>query len=808
MSPRRLALASTLATFAALALTAAPAQAAGTETLKLSVTGAGRVEGPEGISCEEGGGTCEAKFESNALITLTAVPTERSTFNHWTGCEENPRPTQCKVRINTFAETDVSAEFSPRTQEKLTVANPGSGVGGGFISGSRPGPEFNRIRCGDQEEECEQEYSQGMTVTLEVSPNQRSEFLGWTGCTSEPSPTECKVEMTEAKTVKAKLAPIEQEVLTVATEGTGAGQISASPGGEFPALECGNGATACTAEYNKGAKLTLTASPATYSRFGGWKNCPNVLSSNEFSASECEVPDLTAATEVKAQFAPIPQKTLEVSVTGPGEVNSSPAGISSCAEGGGTCSGHFDSEGPEATVTLSASPAADNHLEKWEGACSGTTTCEVTMSAAHSVKALFATTFQELSVSRTGSGEITSSPSGIACNEDLCEHEFPEGLTVTLTAHPGPHRQLGAWSGCTEEPTPTECEVQIGSSTTEVKAEFTPIVQPLTVVPNSGGSVSASEGAISACTRSGGTCTAEYDEASTQTLTATPGPHYSFKEWEAGDCKAELGPHNEKCEVEVGTSPAEVHSTFAPITHTLTLTPLGPGSVKATSGTIDNCSEGGGTCSGTYLEAATPLLVASPGPGQAVAWEGCTAAEEDTCEVQIGASDATVKATFSPLTHALTLTKAGAGQGTLACNGAPCAARYSQGTALTLTASPASGSTFAGWSGGGCSGTGTCHLTMQADTTLTATFNANPPPPVEEHCVVPALAGKTLSQARSALTAAHCALGTVIKPKPKKHHKLGPLVVKSSSPPAGTTLPAGNKVNLTLGPKPKKKGKK
>src|SRR5262249_26510622 len=40
-----------------------------------------------------------------------------------------------------------------------------------------------------------------------------------------------------------------------------------------------------------------------------------------------------------------------------------------------------------------------------------------------------------------------------------------------------------------------------------------------------------------------------------------------------------------------------------------------------------------------------------------------------------------------------------------------------------LTATPATGSAFAGWSGGGCTGTGTCTVTPTATTTVTATFN-------------------------------------------------------------------------------------
>lgn len=71
-------------------------------------------------------------------------------------------------------------------------------------------------------------------------------------------------------------------------------------------------------------------------------------------------------------------------------------------------------------------------------------------------------------------------------------------------------------------------------------------------------------------------------------------------------------------------------------------------------------------------------------------------------------------------------------------------------------------------------------------------------------CVVPKLAGKTLARAKAALRKANCGVGKVRKPKHGKGKKLGPLVVKSSKPSAGRTLPAGTPVNLRLGPKPRK----
>jgi len=74
----------------------------------------------------------------------------------------------------------------------------------------------------------------------------------------------------------------------------------------------------------------------------------------------------------------------------------------------------------------------------------------------------------------------------------------------------------------------------------------------------------------------------------------------------------------------------------------------------------------------------------------------------------------------------LVVTKAGTGSGTvtsspagIACC-ATCSASFASGT-VTLTASAASGSTFAGWTGD-CTGTGTCSVTMSVSHDVTATF--------------------------------------------------------------------------------------
>jgi PASTA domain-containing protein/List-Bact-rpt repeat protein len=97
--------------------------------------------------------------------------------------------------------------------------------------------------------------------------------------------------------------------------------------------------------------------------------------------------------------------------------------------------------------------------------------------------------------------------------------------------------------------------------------------------------------------------------------------------------------------------------------------------------------------------------------------------------VTVGAGGSTQHACPS---YTLSLAKAGTGSGTVTSSqagidcGATCSHAYPNGTIVTLTATPAVGSALAGWSGGGCSGTGACIATMSSDTPVTATFTLVP----------------------------------------------------------------------------------
>lgn len=86
----------------------------------------------------------------------------------------------------------------------------------------------------------------------------------------------------------------------------------------------------------------------------------------------------------------------------------------------------------------------------------------------------------------------------------------------------------------------------------------------------------------------------------------------------------------------------------------------------------------------------------------------------------------------SPTKYTLSVVKDGTGTGTVTSSpggincGTACAYDFDENTSVTLTATPNSGSIFAGW-GGACSGTGTCTVNMTSAQAVTATFNLSAP---------------------------------------------------------------------------------
>jgi predicted lipoprotein with Yx(FWY)xxD motif len=128
------------------------------------------------------------------------------------------------------------------------------------------------------------------------------------------------------------------------------------------------------------------------------------------------------------------------------------------------------------------------------------------------------------------------------------------------------------------------------------------------------------------------------------------------------------------------------------------------------------------SASNSYLFSATPLADGSSGAFSTSSGDLLNV----SAVVQLAAPPP-----GSPTQHTLSVNMAGTGHGTVQSSPAgiegcssTCSQAYDDGTVVTLTATPAAYSTFAGWSGGGCSGTAPCQVTIGAETSITATFAA------------------------------------------------------------------------------------
>ena len=147
------------------------------------------------------------------------------------------------------------------------------------------------------------------------------------------------------------------------------------------------------------------------------------------------------------------------------------------------------------------------------------------------------------------------------------------------------------------------------------------------------------------------------------------------------------------------------------------------------SGGTINC---GATCTETVNYNTVVTLTATPATGSTfTGWSGaCTGT--GTCVTTVTSAE-TATATFTAnvtLNVAKSGTGAGAVTGTGISCGSTCSTSVAPNTVITLTVAPsttpATASTFTGWSGGGCSGTGSCTVTLASSTTVTASFTLKP----------------------------------------------------------------------------------
>lgn len=210
------------------------------------------------------------------------------------------------------------------------------------------------------ESKCRASFVQGTTVTLSATPGAGQNFTGFSGACSGLT---CKLKLSADTEVGASFAAPAQLTVSI----TGAGTITSNPAG----INC---PATCTANFNSGSTVTLTATPGSGYQFSGFGGA--------CSGTTCQL-TLSSGAQVSASFTPPPVSLTVNSVgDGGGTVTSVPPGIN-CP---GTCTYQFPYG---VNVYLNAAPDGGSKLSGWFGAgCSGTS-CNPTLSSDQTVTAAF-----------------------------------------------------------------------------------------------------------------------------------------------------------------------------------------------------------------------------------------------------------------------------------------------------------------------------------------------------------------------------------------------------------------------------------
>ena len=314
--------------------------------------------------------------------------------------------------------------------------------------------------------------------------------------------------------------------LQVSTAGTGTGSVTSTPAG----IACGSD---CTESYSAGTEVTLTAAPGVNSTVGGWSGggCTG-------SGATCTV-TMSQARSVTVTFDSTPPPnthalSIEFNITSglitpKGHVVSSPAGLVDCTD---SCTVDL----PEGTTLSLAASADPGFFTGWSGAgCKGVLTCAVTLDQDRTITAGFSwirgiVLTQQVAVTGTGTGRVTSTPAGIDC-PTVCQTTFELGDTIALTAQAEPGSVFNRWIGACESTSPV-CEVLMDGAPVPATAVFDATSYRLDVTKSGAGSGSVtSDPAGIDC---GTSCEAAFSLGETVTLTATPDPGSTFSGWDGG----------------------------------------------------------------------------------------------------------------------------------------------------------------------------------------------------------------------------------------------------------------------------------
>lgn len=286
-------------------------------------------------------------------------------------------------------------------------------------------------------------------------------------------------------------------------------------------------------------------------------------------------------------------------------------------------------------------------------------------------------------------------------------------LTARTLSTPFSFFAFRGWSGpCSGTGT---CTVTIDAAKTVTAAYEEVSRQSLSVVRNGNGqgTVTSTPPGINC----GLICAGGFPDGSMVVLTATPASNSTFAGW-SGPCTGTAA-----CTVTMSASQS-VTATFTRTTYPLTASTDGTGGGSVTSTPAGIACPG--DCAESYQPNTPVTLTATPDATSTFAgWSGaCTG----TAACTVTMSEArNVSATFTRVTHVLTIVVAGTGNGSVVSTPggivcpADCDEAYAMGSLVTLNASADASSAFTGW-GGPCAGTVACVMLMDQARSVSASF--------------------------------------------------------------------------------------
>ena len=658
-------------------------------TFPLTVTqvGSGRVtSSPAGISLTAPG-TTNATYNYNVLVTLTEVPATGWTFTGWTGVCTGTTTT-CAVTM-TQAQS-VTATFTINTYT-VTVTQTANGT---------IAPGTTVMNYGTSQTFTFTPITGYHVATITVDGT----ALSGTALSTAIASGYAVTSIAANHTITATYSINTYTIIASVTGGNG----TISPTG--------------TTTLNYGASQAYTFTPTTGYQVASITVDGVALSGATLAAAITNgypFSNVSANHTIAVAYTPL---TYDLALTqvGSGGVTSTGATtgsstISSAAAGTTNATYNYNT-----SVVLTATASTGWTFTGWTGACvNATGTCTVPMTAAKAVTATFTINTYILTTTQVGSGGVTSSPSGItlaAPGSTTATYNY--NTVVTLTEVPATGWTFTGWTGaCTG--TATTCAVTM-TQAQSVTATFT--IKNYTVTYLNGGGSGTLP--IQANVNYGATFSVAANTLTNSSSTTV------FVGWFDGTTIYSPGSNNY-------TMPAANVTLTAvwvlPNQDTVIFNSNAPAGSSATgSASIPSFTGSQGT--NATIATVNTLAVAGYTFG---GWSATpTGTTPVTTPYVLSVPSTTLYAIWTINTYVLTLNQAGSGA--ITSTGAPttgstiatsatssATATYNYNTVVTLTAAPATGWTFTGWTGACTGTTNTCAVTMTQAQSVTGTFTIN-----------------------------------------------------------------------------------